>query len=197
MKFLEKVFVILAILGLFIRVMMWEWGEMFLTVSLPSLAVLYLLMSWSVFKHKEDGNHLFLSGFSGLAFAFVFVGILFKLMIWKGGNTFLIIGLAAMFIFKILGLVLERRLAEEMDNYFKKLFLRYYIIAGVAVIIVFTPYKFIVSVYHRDDPEYVHLFIRYFESPENVIYKRDFYRYRRSVFKKTMHEHDAHSTHIH
>jgi hypothetical protein len=184
MKFLEKLFVLLALIGLFIRVMMWEWGEMFLTVSLPSLAVLYLLMSWAVFKHKEDGHHLFLSAFTGLAFSFVFIGILFKLMIWRGGNTFLVIGLVAMLLFKVIGLILEKSLAREMDNYFKRLFLRYYIIAGVAVIMLLTPYRTIVNVYHRDDPEYVRLFIRTFENPNNLTYRSEFYKHRRKMFRK-------------
>ena len=186
MKLLEKVFVVFAIIGLFLRVMMWNWGELFLTVSLPSLAVLYLLTSWSIFKHKEDGQHLFLSIFTGLAFCFVFVGLLAKLMIWRGGNIFLLVGLGMMLVFKIFGLILESKLAEEMDSYFKKLFLRYYIIAGLAVILLITPYKYIVSIYHRDDPEYVRLFYRYFEEPKNKAYKADFLRHRRKVFKEKL-----------
>jgi hypothetical protein len=184
MKFLEKVFIILAVIGLFVRAMMWQGGELFLTVALPSLAVLYLLMSWAVFKHHEEGHHLFLSILSGLTFSVVFIGILFKLMIWRGGNTLLVAGLSAMVISKILGLILENKLVRELDGYFKKLFLRYYIIAAVGTIMWLTPYKFIVSVYHRDDPEYVHLFIRYFEEPDNMKYRAEFLQHRRKKFKE-------------
>ena len=186
MKFLEKLFVVFAIIGLFLRVMMWDWGELFLTVSLPSLAVLYLLTSWSIFKHKEDGQHLFLSLFTGLAFCLVFAGMLMKLMIWRGGNLVLLVGLGMMFIFKIIGLIIENKLVEEMNSYFKKLFLRYYIIAGVSLLLLITPYKFIVSIYHRDDPEYIRLYNRFFEEPSNRQYKSDFLKHRRKVFKEKL-----------
>jgi hypothetical protein len=184
MKFLEKILVVLAIIGLFIRVMMWQGGELFLTVALPSLAVLYLLASWSVFKHHQEGHHLFLSMLSGITFSVVFIGILFKLMIWRGGNTLLIAGLSSMALSKILGLILENKLVRELNSYFRRLFLRYYIIAAVGLIMWLTPYKFIVSVYHRDDPEYVRLFIRYFEEPDNMNYRAEFLQHRRKKFKE-------------
>jgi hypothetical protein len=184
MKFLEKTLVILAIIGLFVRVMMWQGGELFLTVALPSLAVMYLLASWSVFKHHQQGHHLFLSILSGLTFSVVFIGILFKLMIWRGGNIFLITGLSAMAVSKILGLILENRLVRELNSYFRRLFLRYYIIAAAGLIMLLTPYKFIVSVYHRDDPEYVRLFVRYVEEPNNMEYRAEFLQHRRKKFKE-------------
>ncbi len=197
MKFLEKLFVVCAIIGLFLRVMMWDWGELFLTVSLPSLAILYLLTSWSIFKHKEDGQHLFLSLFTGFAFSAVFVGMLMKLMIWRGGNIFLLSGLGMMLVFKIFGLILEKKLAEEMDSYFRKLFLRYYIIAGISVLLLCTPYKFIVSIYHRNDPEYISLFIKYFEEPKNKKYKSDFLKHRRKIFKEKLKNDEKHQHHTH
>jgi hypothetical protein len=186
MKSLEKVFIVFAIIGLLLRVMMLDWGELFLTVSLPSLAVLYLLTSWSIFKHKEDGHHLFLSLFTGLAFFITLMGILMKLMIWKWANITLGVGLSMMLVFKVMGLFLEKKLAQEMDSYFKKLFLRYYIIAGAAIIVLITPYKYIVTIYHRDDPEYIRLFLRYFEEPNNKKYKSEFLKHRRKVFKEKL-----------
>jgi hypothetical protein len=184
MKFLEKVFIILAVIGLFVRVMMWQGGELFLTVSLPSLAVLYLLMSWAVFKHQEHGHHLFLSFLSGVSFSVIYIGILFKLMIWRGGNAILISGLSMMILFKVWGMVLERKKAATMGKYFKTLFIRYYIKFSIALIILFVPYKVIVSIYHRDDPEYVRLFIQYFDEPKNMKYRAEFLQHRRKVFKK-------------
>ncbi len=184
MKVLEKIFVVLAIIGLFLRVMMWQGGELFLTVALPSLAALYLLASWSVFKHHQQGHHLFLSLLSGLTFLAVFVGILCKLMIWRGGNTWLVGGLSFMAFSKILGLILENRLVRELNSYFRRLFLRYYIIAAAGLIMLFIPYKFIVSVYHRDDPEYVRLYIRYFDHPDSLNYRAEFLQHRRKKFKE-------------
>ncbi len=184
MKFLEKVLIVLAVIGLFLRVMMWDWGELFLTVSLPSLAILYLLMSWTVFKHSEHGHHLFLSFLSGVSFSVVFIGILFKLMVWRGGNAILVAGLGAMILFKLLGLILERKNAATMGKYFKTLFLRYYIKSIVALIILFVPYKTIVAIYHRDDPDYVGLYVRWFDEPDNLKYREEFFRHRREVFKK-------------
>ncbi|HVD96990.1 MAG TPA: hypothetical protein VNB90_02220 [Cytophagaceae bacterium] len=184
MKLLEKIFIILAVIGLFLRVMMWSWGELFLTVSLPSLAVIYLLMSWAVFRHHEHGHHVFLSFLSGVSFCIIFIGILFKLMIWRGGNVILVTGLSAMVLFKLLGMILERRNAVVMGKYFKTLFLRYYIKFSVAFIILFVPYEKIVAIYHRDDPEYVRLYVRWFHEPDNLKYREEFFAHRREIFKK-------------
>ncbi len=198
MKFLEKVFIVFAVIGLFVRVMMWQGGELFLTVALPSLAVLYFLMSWSVLRHREHGQHLFLSVMSGLSFSVIYIGILFKLMIWRGGNTLLISGLVMMIVFKMWGMILEKKKASMMGKYFKTLFLRYYIKSTIALIILFIPYEYIVAIYHRDDPEYVRLFVRYFEDPKNLKHRAEFLQHRRKMFKKERgikeyqeHDHDS------
>lgn len=201
MKVLEKIFIVMAVIGLFLRVMMWDWGELFLTVSLPSLAVLYLLMSWTVFKHREHGHHLFLSFLSGASFSVVCFGILCKLMVWKLGNLLLIAGLSMMVLFKVIGMILERTRVSTMGKYFKMLFLRYYIKSSIALLMLFMPYKTIVSIYHRDDPDYVNLYIRWFDEPNNLKYRSDFFKYRRAIFKKERgikeykeHIHDTHDS---
>ncbi|HSZ25836.1 MAG TPA: hypothetical protein VK766_08970 [Cytophagaceae bacterium] len=198
MKFLEKVLIVLAFIGLLVRALMWQGGEIFLTVALPSLSILYLLMSWSVFKDKNHGHNIFLSMMTGLSFSIAVIGILFKLLLWKGGDTILIAGLMVMAISKIIGLLLKWKYADALENYFKNLFLRYYIIAGITLIVFLIPSKTIVFLYHRDDPQYVTLYLRYFNEPSNMKYREDFFRYRSKKYKqkwnvKEYHEYTNHS----
>jgi hypothetical protein len=184
MKFLEKVLIVLAIIGVVFRVAMWQGGELFLTVALPSLSVLYLLMSWSVFKAKDEGHNIFLSVLSGIAFSVVFMGILLKLMIWRGGNFLLVTGLFILIVSQMIGLLLKMKHASALENYFSNLFLRYYLIALIALGMWLIPYKNIAGIYYRNDPEYVRLFVRHFEEPSNMQYRSEFFEYRRNKSKK-------------
>jgi hypothetical protein len=114
---------------------------------------------------------------SFLGLAITTVGVLFKTMIWEGGDQQLTFGLIASGV--SLAAILFLRNKPEYENEFSfKTIARLLVFGMTGALLILVSERDIMNFNHKDDPEYVRLFFDMKEHPNNLEAAEKFKTYR-------------------
>jgi len=128
MKRFEIILGIGVLVALLFKVLHFPGGSLLLTITLMSLASIYLFWGFALFNNISDENAFNKSAYSGIstlqivfsivvssALSAVCMGILFKIQHWPGAVAILLSGLIVVFAVGIIALI--RYLGSKCDFY--------------------------------------------------------------------------------
>lgn len=186
-RIIEKTFVALAIIGLCFKLMLWKGGDFMLVISLSFLSLLYFPAGYFQPDATQTESRvantsaatILLKILSGIAFSTLVIGLLFKLLFWKGGSVMLLAGLLTLAPILMWAVVSSKSFTAPAAT---AVFRRGAVIAvlGIAASLVSTSTLY--QVFHRDDPQLVQKWIRMSENPDNPAYRVEFDAYRRQRY---------------
>jgi hypothetical protein len=169
----EKVFAIIFLIGLLFKIMHWPFAGPILVISLGSIGVLYFPLAFYFFSDKEfKRQNLFLSVVLGLFLSFVPVGILFKVLYWPGAQLYLLVGSVTAPVIAVLTYLSLSKATDELNTYYRNIFLRSAILAALAILFYATPTATLLKIQHRDNPELARLKTLSYENRDNEEYRK-------------------------
>ena len=169
----EKILTIIFIVGLLFKVLHWSGAEQLLAISLFSLAILYFPTAFYFFCDKViKRQNLVLSIVAGLFLALVPLGVLFKIMYWSGGQTYLSVGAVTSLIILAVVYFLKSKTSEDLKIYYENMFLRTSVLTCLAIIFYLTSTATLLKIQYWDDPELARLKTLYYTDPINQEYKK-------------------------
>tara|TARA_B110000908_G_scaffold93488_1_gene110747 strand:+ start:2487 stop:3068 length:582 start_codon:yes stop_codon:yes gene_type:complete len=166
-------------------------SNMAILISILLLSLIYVIFSFAllneirfreIFKKESyqnvSGKKIIGAIAIGVGFSIVLLGILFKLLIWTGGQYMLQTGITFLgvitFVFVIYYLI------KKTAN-LRKTFIRIGIIGGIALITYFTPTDTLIDYYYQDNPEYAELFKKSNADPNNEELNRQLQEKRKEI----------------
>ena len=169
----EKTLIIVFFVGLIFKVLHWSGAEQLLAISLFTLAILYFPVAFYFFCDKTiKRQNLVLSVVSGLFLALVPLGVLFKVMYWSGGQTYLSVSLVTSPIILAIIYFLKLKTSEELKTYYQNMFLRTSILTCLTIIFYLTSTSTLLKIQYWDDSELARLKTLYYTDPTNQKYKK-------------------------
>lgn len=164
-QYLEWILIIQSLFALVLLSLNYSVGERLKLVTFLLLAGFYLISSVRVLKDRRvEGGLKLLYAFVLSGFAIGFIGVLFKVSIWKGSSFLLLGGLSA----SVVSLLLFFGLRKSFPTWnfqpllyravpFSLIFLFFFLMSTTDVFDKFS--------LHKDDMEYREVLIPYFDNP--------------------------------
>ncbi|MDP1727265.1 MAG: hypothetical protein Q8M15_10820 [Bacteroidota bacterium] len=169
----EKVLTILFLVGLLFKVLHWIGASQILAISLMTIAMLYFPAAFYFFCDKViKRQNIALSIVSGLFLSLIPLGILFKIMYWRGGQVYLLTGLVTAPIILAVIYFLKSKTADELKTYYRNMFLRTSILTALAFLFYLTPTSTLLEIQYFRDPELARLKTLHYTYPDNYEYKK-------------------------
>jgi hypothetical protein len=170
MRTLEKTLIVLCVLGLVTKELHWPGGAVFFVAGMSALAAVYFIFGWLLFRDRETKiRRTGLSVAAGIFLAISCVGIMFKLMIWPGSESNIMLGAAG--LIAISGITLYKYrdpgAAPELTRFYRNILQRTAPLFVAALGLLFVGENDLIRFHFREDPEFARLLIRARENPEN------------------------------
>lgn len=157
MRTIEKIGIVLAIMGEGMLMFSQPEGWMFLLLGLGTLCFLYVFFSWLLFRERETkANNISLSIVAGFACALAVSGMLFKLLYWPGSRFLLFAGFVSIATLVIPYYIYMNQSRDQQDgkyNYYLAMLLRLMITASIASLLLLIPSRTLLHLQYRDDPQ--------------------------------------------
>ena len=165
----EKALAIVILIGFIFQILHWKGANMILMLALVVLWLMYLGFAFYFFSDKTVKNQkLPLSIIAGFLLSTLPIGILFRLLHWKGADFMLNTGifcgclvLAYVFITK----------NKNLGVYYNNLLIRAGILTSISLLLYFTPLSALIKVQNLQDPEMARLKIQAYQHPDNIAYR--------------------------
>lgn len=185
MNLLEKLLVILAVIGVILKFSFVLGGDELIFLSMSVLGCLYYLFSFLFFNRiplrnifKGDAYNgvspwtIVTTAVCGLGLSIVCIGSLFKLLTLMGANQMLAIGLGITAVILIITVMRFLRKRDRTSNF---ILWRTGIAVIVGLTLLLTPNLSIIRLQYRNHPMYIEAYSRYLEEPTNeaLIRKKD------------------------
>jgi hypothetical protein len=173
----ERVLALLALAGLIIKFLHYPGGMQLMLLSMGALSMVYFYFAFYFFSEKKIANqNIALTIPSGIAFAIIVIGILFKLQYWPGnGFLYLLIGLISTPIILIFTNILQKRAgdaaSDELKLYYKRMTRRAIVMFCLSALFFFTPSETILLAQYRN-PQLAHLKALYYSSHDSADKKK-------------------------
>jgi len=193
MKILEKIFGILVIVSIIMKMFNVLGSGILFTLATSSLMLIYFYIGFAIFNNitfkgifikasYKDLSVLRIIGSIavGMAFSTILTGILFRLQHWPGANLNLATGLILSSIILVIGLI---RYLKNKDNFYRNIFLRFILIGGFGLILFFTTDFTIDKIRYRNYPDYIKAIENLQKDPNNeALKKKANYEYNKIFF---------------
>lgn len=177
MKNLERILAALIILALIFKYFLIPFGGVIITVSLTFLALLYYPVGVWLFNGVGFRQMFRKSSYKGLSawriLGSVVVGftlsvlslaILFKVQLWPGSETMLLVGVTSSAVVLVVSLI---RYFDKKELFYRRIITRTLVFGIIgAVLFLLGPYD-LERVWFRDHPQYLEAIDRYLENPES------------------------------
>ena len=174
----ERVFAILFLFTLFLKLQNIPFASVLYVMSLSSLSVMYFMMGSYFFCDVNfKRQKLPLSIVSGILLAIAVIGLQFKMQFWPGTSGLLLIGCIAAPAIALISYYLRAKDSGELGKYYSNMLLRSSIIGSLCLLFICTPDGAIIRYQYRDDPEYARLFSLHVENRDNKDYFRQLREY--------------------
>jgi hypothetical protein len=170
LRFIEKMLIVLAVIGGIMKFSGGIGGGIFIVVSLLLLALVYFLTGIILFRDKESSaGNLGLSALTGLALTLAVGGILLKVQYWPGAQTNLLGGMVLCIPAVVMATSYRKNKQpnEGMDNYFRSITRRCLITISFCAILLCIPQSTLIRFEYRADPKHAELMVNYLADPEN------------------------------
>jgi len=174
---LEKLFGILILISLVLKLNILPYGGILLTVSMMALVFYYLQFGKAIFNdielkkslkkdsYKEVPNSLItISKATGIGLSFVCVGILFKLNHWGSSSMIFLVGLGIILLISAVTMI---GWIKSKNETYKRILSRTLIIGGFGLIMVMIPSLTITKVQFRNHPDYIKVYEAYLQDQDN------------------------------
>ncbi len=185
MRNIEKVLVTAAVFSIILQLLHVPTGDLLLITFMTALSLLYLIGGYALFKTQENGhqqNDPLLSLLFGGAGSLLFMGILFKLMIWKHASSILALGFALMSLLFVYALFMFRR--RKMSKYYLPMIWRGAALALTGGILLIVSTSVLIKLYYRNDPSYAEKFIKHLDNPDDEVLRNDWLEAKRNKFQR-------------
>lgn len=174
----EKTFAVIFLVGLAFKLMHLLGADIIILVSLLTIAILYFPAAFYFFSDKViKRQNLPLSVVSGLFLSIIPIGILFKVLFWRGAELILLMGSATAPIILVIVYFLKSKATEDLATYYKNMFVRTIVLTVLAISFYLLPTTTQLKYHYWDDKELARLKILRYTNPENAEYKRQLYEY--------------------
>ena len=155
---IESVFAAVIILFLILKYLEVPGSNMILVLAMFSLSFMYLLIAFYLFCDKKLANqNLAFSIFSGISLAIAPLGVLYKLMIWDGGQRLILSGSLISIVILVIAYFLKSKAQDNLKIYYDNMILRTAILTLVSLVLYITPAKTLLNMEYPNDPELVRL----------------------------------------
>ena len=178
MKKFELIVGLIAIFGIFLKILLIPGGGILVGLACTLLAVFYYVFSFALFNgiklrnifkkvsYKDTNAKRIVGAIAfGFALSAILTGVLYKLLFWAGANLLLRVGLYA------IGLILPIATIFYFRNkadYYKRVFKRIAIYGGIGLVLFFMPSSTLVDIYYRNNPDYAELYKKVLAAPDNL-----------------------------
>ena len=178
MKKIEFITGLIALLGIFLRIIHLDGGSILIVLAFSTLSMFYYVFSFALFNDiklrdvfkkasYKDTNAKRIIGAIGFGWTLsvIVIGGLFKLQFWAGANIQLLAGLATMGVILLIATIFYFR---SKADYYKRIFKRIIIYGGLGIILFCTPTSTFVDIYYRNNPDYAELYKKVLTAPDNL-----------------------------
>ncbi len=173
----------IVILSLIFSLINISTGGTFLVMSLTLYSLFYLAFGIAIFNginfrkilKKESYNNIskkriFGAIILGFSFSILILGFLFKLMIWPNGQSMISNGLKITLFISVIFIIYY--FIKKPKN-LKNNFIRIGVITLIGVIMLFVSTKKLIEIYYRNNPEFVEIYKKSIDNPNNQeLYKK-------------------------
>ena len=188
MKKWEKILWSSFLVGLVFKLMHWPGAGILTVFSLVLVALFYFYLGVGVFNdlslrqmfnrknytHKNRLN-LLLGALFGIVIGTLVIGILFKFMLWPGGNILLSVGLISL----LLSLVVYFFLHYFEKIFFeKRVFVRVVLIGLSSFVLCVIQSDSFIDFYYPNDPEYANTLKQIVHNPSDSVAQENFIQLR-------------------
>ena len=178
MRVIEKVLIILTVIGIAFKLLHYPGGGQFIVIGLFLLSILYFGFSWLLMRDRETkAMRLGIAIPAGLCLSILCAGIMFKLQYWPDTGPMLLAG--TILTVSMLIVILAVRPREEakangLQGFYRNVLMRAAIYAVIGATLFLTPSSTLLKMQYGDDPEYLEHRLRLLEDPDNEQYQREF-----------------------
>ena len=190
----ERSIAVIAVVAIILNLSLVPLSSPLVVVSISSLASLYMYMSIA-FLNQVDVTQLLraetwaklgkwrigLSILSGIGWAVILIGTMFRYFAWPSSALLLQAGLLVMATAGVLGLIFIR---NEGNAWVKQFFLRASAIAVTGTIMLLTPELLWFEIRHRDKPSYIEAFRNAHMNPDSAEYQAELDRAKQRLNKE-------------
>ena len=178
MKKFELIVGLIAILGIFLKILHLPGSGILIMLTFAILSLFYYVFSFALFNGIElrdvfknafykDTNAKRMIGAVGLGWTLsvIILGVLFKLQFFSGANMLLQRGLVTLVLILFIAIIFYFR---NKADYYKRIFKRIAIYGGLGLVLYLTPTSTLVDMYYRNNPDYAELYKKVLASPDNL-----------------------------
>jgi len=172
---LEKTLICLFVIGVIMKFTHVPMAGATMTVSATALSLLYLGFSWWLLQDKgERRKRVPLSVITGILFSVAPLAVLFKLQYWPGAGLMLLVSFTYCSILLLIMMLKQRMASMDANRYNNRIIVRAGIFAVLCSVLYLTPWRALLRLQHRDNPQEADIRADYYAHPENEEYKRRF-----------------------
>ncbi len=178
MKKFELIVGLIAIFGIFLKIINIPGGGTLITFAFMTLSMFYYVFSFALFNgirlrdilkkgsYKDTSIKRIIGAVGlGLSFPPIICGGLFKLQLWPGANIYLLTGLVTTGLILLIATIFYFR---NKADYYKRIFKRIIIYGGLGLILYLTPTSVFIDIYFGDNPDYAELYKKVLADPNNL-----------------------------
>lgn len=187
MKLLERICILLFVVGFAMKTMLLRGGNELVMIGLTLLSMVYFYLGFalfngiglkSIFKQSSytgTGTGRILGAIAvGGFLSITTIGLLFKLLILTGAREMLAIGVTGLAIALFAAGFLFIFQRKSMNSFYKKIFVKGGIAIILGVTLYLTPSSALIRFYYRDDPAYAELYVKALENPSDEQIQKEF-----------------------
>jgi len=178
MRLLEKILVVLVIIGGLFKLALFPGSAAILGLSITTLSILYFSFSFLLFNGIKLRNVFKKSSYqnvsrnriigaigTGFPLSIVLMGFLFDLLILPGGLAMLYVGLTWLGL--VFVVIITRVLKSGVNPYYRGILTRLIPIASFCLLMYLTPVEKQIDFFYRNHPEYAQAYKEYLQDPDN------------------------------
>jgi len=164
MKKFELIIGLVAIFGIFLKILLIPGGGILAGLACTILSVFYYVFSFALFNDiklrnifkkvsYKDTNAKRIVGAIGLGWGIsaIILGGLFKLQLWAGADINLLTGLVTTGLILLIATIFYFR---NKADYYKRIFKKIVIYGGLGLILYLTPTTTFLNIYYGNNPDY-------------------------------------------
>ncbi|SEM12548.1 hypothetical protein SAMN04487910_4192 [Aquimarina amphilecti] len=172
------IFPIVTVIGIFIYLLDWPFGNELIILSLFGLSCLYFYFGFALFNNvsfreifkKESYKNVSTKRIigaiaAGFSISIVLLGMLFRVFRWPFGNQLLIIGVNFLNIVFIIGFV---KIIKENRTFYKRLLIRVVFYAILGYVFLLLPSYAFLTLKYKNHPDYIEAVKQLDQDPENL-----------------------------
>lgn len=177
MKLTEKILGIIILIGIILMLIPIPGGSILAILGVGLLSLLYFYLGFAFFNGIRARNmfkkasYVGIKGIriagailTGMSLSTVVVGILFKVMLWNGASSMLLISFVPLLVLIVISTI---KYLPNKEIYYKNILVRSAVFGGIALFLLILPVNTILKLRHRNNPEYVNAVIAASEHPDD------------------------------